>query len=482
MFHLLTSLYNDLTTRPRFNVLFVGFEGSGKSSLLADFKERYVDQPQQGAAANKDGTVAQSQSPTLPKTRPTVGQNVLDVVAPSINIHTSKQIKDEQPYLPLEQVWPRPLSSRPSSPPISTAAPQSGWFSRRTSSANSVVPDHGSSSMRRTPSSRSPASTKSLLHFWDLGGELSLRSMWREYYGEADCVVYFWDVEKGGQGEGRQEAWQGLVQLVEEEQLEGLPLLIVLSRADRAGQVGMSARRGSKDVGAMQLPVTNGVQVDRIEEEGNGQGSEVASHEEAIAATNGDANPARKEDAAQPDDAEAPQQPGQPEHDDTSNQNKPTAILQPTAKGDAATQATVDTIESARDALESLRVFITSQTEAYVEERASKLAEETKAAVAAAAAAASSRSSTSDTAKAEDSEGPKDQSHKSTAQEDKGPESGRSEGQSQAELSFSKGPPIFFPTTHLCSLSLLGGRGADDVMQWLIEESVRDSGAGGKSV
>lgn len=178
MFHLLSSLYTDFTQRPRFNVLFLGPTQSGKTALLQTIKTRYLDNkgvPPSAFAADP------AAPPALPKTRPTVGQNVIDVPAP-----LPSQRPLVQPIYPLPTIEP-PLSPSGSSSSISS------WFSSG--------PPTPVSSSKRPPS-------KAVLHIWDLGGEEALQKIWKKYYTETDCVVYFWDCKEGGQGEARQQQWE----------------------------------------------------------------------------------------------------------------------------------------------------------------------------------------------------------------------------------------------------------------------------------
>ncbi|CAO1615209.1 unnamed protein product [Sympodiomycopsis kandeliae] len=204
MFHLFTSIYTDLTQRPRFNILFVGSAESGKTTLLQTFKAHYNDT--KGTQQTPPRTPQPSS--TLPKTRPTVGQNVLDIPSP---LPSSRPL-----ILP---AYPPPRI--PSTPPPSSSS--SSWFS---SSRNSNIPQ----SPQGPRSARQPS--KAVLHIWDLGGEKGLRSIWKEYYGEVDCVVYFWDCGKASHGEVREEEWQTLLGLAQEPQLSHLPFLVILSRSD----------------------------------------------------------------------------------------------------------------------------------------------------------------------------------------------------------------------------------------------------------
>lgn len=199
MFHLISSIYTDLTQRPRFNVLCVGHSDSGKTTLLQVLKAQLT---------STEGVKVKSVSGTpssLPKTRPTVGQNVFDLQCPPPS--------------------PRPLIIPAYPPPqIDPALPASS------SSSSSWWTSAPSSSTSTSANTKQPS--KAVLHIWDLGGEKGLRSIWREYFDEADCVVYFWDCGDAGRGEAREEAWQTLASLARDPQLARLPFLVLLSRSD----------------------------------------------------------------------------------------------------------------------------------------------------------------------------------------------------------------------------------------------------------
>jgi GTPase SAR1 family protein len=182
MFHLLTSLYTDITQRPRFNVLFLGSADSGKTTLLQVIKSHYIESKPLPSRLVPGRSTEQNKS-LLPKTRSTVGQNVLDLPAPPPSSRPLVEPTHPPPVLP----DPQEIVS------------SSTWFS----------------SASKAPSTSKRIPSKALIHIWDLGGDLGLRKIWEKYYAETDAVVYLWDCEKGGNGEGREAEWSVVGQYVD---------------------------------------------------------------------------------------------------------------------------------------------------------------------------------------------------------------------------------------------------------------------------
>lgn len=497
MFHLLSSIYTDLTTRPRFNVVFLGEESSGKTSLLAVLKERYVDQRgnaksisqasttpppphpsppplnrgrshDSGANNGAEVQVATSDagpsqpplqpSANLPRTRPTVGQNVLDIVAPSLTATTVSPSSSSR----IQRLWPAPpppqaMKAAAAAAAASAAAAPSNWFKRRTSSAqgesfgNIGSSGHSSTSNAIDSTWDRALSTKALIHIWDLGGERSLRSIWREYYAETDCIVYFWDAERAGKGEARERVWQGLVDVIKEEELQGLPLLIVLSKTDAAGPAHRHTPADGDTFHERSSSASLGLQEDDTEnDEETGDlslhaGSQVDKTEEGNDVTDA-----------------------------------------------AGTATSLNSAQSAEDVLESLKAFIQSHIEAYVVERAQRSAQSSSrrsSAAVSARAAGSQRSSLS--GKEPASKGEVDEttgkSSADGAAESKSQEAayvattvagdngddGDGDGDDDEINTSRDGRPVLFPDTCIVPLSLLTDSGAEGVLRWIIDASVQ---------
>ncbi|KAL0299500.1 UNVERIFIED_CONTAM: ADP-ribosylation factor-related protein 1 [Sesamum calycinum] len=67
------------------------------------------------------------------------------------------------------------------------------------------------------------------LVFWDLGGQLGLRSIWEKYYEEAHAVIYVVDAACPSRFEDSKSA---LDKVLRHEDLQGAPLLILANKQD----------------------------------------------------------------------------------------------------------------------------------------------------------------------------------------------------------------------------------------------------------
>ncbi|CAO1636332.1 unnamed protein product [Parajaminaea phylloscopi] len=444
MFHLLSSIYTDLTTRPRFNAVFLGEEGSGKTSLLLVLKERFVDgrPPPSGDAGETTGP--ESGDLSLPKTRPTVGQNVIDIAGPSLP-PASGSAASSSSYKRLQRIWPPPP------PPQAVAAATSattsrGWFTRRsssgpaqtlssTSASHATASDHG----------KRESSTNSIIHIWDLGGEESLRPIWKEYYGETDSIVYFWDVERAGRGEARETAWECLLGIVKQKSLQGLPLLIVLSKADAAEGKPKAAEISSGDGEHMS-------------------GSEQVGH-----VLSGGLDSIESEDETLEGDLSLQTAPplaaGLQQTSEVADDHATSSIPQePRGTATALSDA-----QSPEDALRSLQAFISSHIEAFVVDRAQRYPQSLPRRSSAPASEGPSVAETGESA---------DSTKEPRAEQGDGNADGgdaddvRAEDEEEFNTTVD-GSPVLFPETSLVSLDLTTREGVDEVLRWLIDASVR---------
>lgn len=71
--------------------------------------------------------------------------------------------------------------------------------------------------------------SNSKLVFWDLGGQLGLRSIWEKYYEEAHAVVFVVDAACPSRFEDSKSA---LEKVLRHEDLQGAPLLILANKQD----------------------------------------------------------------------------------------------------------------------------------------------------------------------------------------------------------------------------------------------------------
>lgn len=83
---------------------------------------------------------------------------------------------------------------------------------------------------------------------WDLGGQSSIRPYWRCYYTNADAIIYVVDsADKERMGISKKE----LTEMLNEEELKGVPLLVFANKQDLKG-ISVSATEVTENLG---LPV-----------------------------------------------------------------------------------------------------------------------------------------------------------------------------------------------------------------------------------
>ncbi|ONL98663.1 ADP-ribosylation factor-related protein 1 [Zea mays] len=75
---------------------------------------------------------------------------------------------------------------------------------------------------------------KAKLVFWDLGGQVSLRTIWEKYYEEAHAIMYVIDAATASSFEDSKSA---LEKVIRHEHLRGAPLLIVANKQDLPGAI-----------------------------------------------------------------------------------------------------------------------------------------------------------------------------------------------------------------------------------------------------
>eukprot|EP00892_Ulva_mutabilis_P012699 jgi/Ulvmu1/9801/UM056_0041.1 len=78
----------------------------------------------------------------------------------------------------------------------------------------------------------------SLLIFWDLGGQVGLRSIWDKYYDEAHAVVYVVDA---ADEERIFESKAALAKVLGHRDLVSAPLLVLANKQDLPGSMGPAA-------------------------------------------------------------------------------------------------------------------------------------------------------------------------------------------------------------------------------------------------
>ncbi|RCV44487.1 hypothetical protein SETIT_9G377700v2 [Setaria italica] len=72
------------------------------------------------------------------------------------------------------------------------------------------------------------------LVFWDLGGQVGLRTIWEKYYEEAHAIMFVIDAATASSFE---DAKSALEKVIRHEHLRGAPLLIVANKQDLPGVI-----------------------------------------------------------------------------------------------------------------------------------------------------------------------------------------------------------------------------------------------------
>eukprot|EP00911_Craspedida_sp_UC1_P002618 UC1_evm5s1935 len=67
------------------------------------------------------------------------------------------------------------------------------------------------------------------LNMWDIGGQRRIRPYWKNYYEGTDVLIYVIDSADRGRFE---ETGEELAELLEEDKLEGCPLLVFANKQD----------------------------------------------------------------------------------------------------------------------------------------------------------------------------------------------------------------------------------------------------------
>ncbi|XP_058103898.1 uncharacterized protein LOC131247942 [Magnolia sinica] len=76
--------------------------------------------------------------------------------------------------------------------------------------------------------------TKNKLVFWDLGGQIGLRTIWEKYYEEAHAIIYVIDASCPSRFEDSKSA---LEKVLRHEDLRGAPVLVLANKQDLSGAV-----------------------------------------------------------------------------------------------------------------------------------------------------------------------------------------------------------------------------------------------------
>ncbi|KAG5519872.1 hypothetical protein PMAC_000149 [Pneumocystis sp. 'macacae'] len=77
---------------------------------------------------------------------------------------------------------------------------------------------------------------KTKIQFWDLGGRLSLRSLWYPYFSKCHSIILMLD---SSEKEKIQEAKDIFETLIDHESIKGIPILILVNKQDVSGSLNI---------------------------------------------------------------------------------------------------------------------------------------------------------------------------------------------------------------------------------------------------
>nr|CAJ2475391.1 unnamed protein product [Leishmania braziliensis] len=220
MLHFLTGVYNSLFSTPEYNVLIVGRESAGKSTLLEQLKFLYTPATQQreAEAISHLNSQQQQQAPLSADRSSSNGDakaihervnTVADSSTTSAQQHQQrKQLLPPGTLLPATAVHLAQKGIRPTvglnyavvqhsfSPLVVTVTLKKPQLSSQTVASLPLPPKdllaeqraHQQAVMAKAPSD---AFTRVVLR--DLGGQTALRDLWEKYYAQSQGIVYVID-------------------------------------------------------------------------------------------------------------------------------------------------------------------------------------------------------------------------------------------------------------------------------------------------
>ncbi|TXT04250.1 hypothetical protein VHUM_04248 [Vanrija humicola] len=93
------------------------------------------------------------------------------------------------------------------------------------------------------------------LHFFDLGGQRDIRSIWPKYYDECHAVVFVLDASDQAR---LSETWEVFDEVIHSPRLLHLPLLLLANKQDKASSLSVAEIRESFDAWQRSRPRTGG--------------------------------------------------------------------------------------------------------------------------------------------------------------------------------------------------------------------------------
>ncbi|KEP61538.1 UNVERIFIED_CONTAM: hypothetical protein HHA_240950 [Hammondia hammondi] len=183
MFSLVSGLYQWLFSYDELRLLLVGLDGSGKTTFLEQLKARHSKQRGSALRPSSSPPLHAHQAARADATRPApetapAHRHDVDVTANSPSSSSSPSFSSSS------------SSSSSSRSPQSASPSCSSNFASPLCSPAPLLPH-----VRPTAGFNLTRFVYERFHvtIWDLGGRATLRDIWRDYYADCDCVLFFVD-------------------------------------------------------------------------------------------------------------------------------------------------------------------------------------------------------------------------------------------------------------------------------------------------
>ncbi|ODO06386.1 arf/Sar family protein [Cryptococcus wingfieldii CBS 7118] len=116
------------------------------------------------------------------------------------------------------------------------------------------------------------------LHFYDLGGQRDIRSIWEKYYDECHAVVFVLDATDQAR---LSETWEVFDEVLNSPRLLNLPLLLLANKQDSPTSLSVAEIREAFDAWQRSRSHRNGDDENQISSKDKGKGKSINQGEEA---------------------------------------------------------------------------------------------------------------------------------------------------------------------------------------------------------
>ncbi|ODN80641.1 hypothetical protein, variant 1 [Cryptococcus amylolentus CBS 6039] len=116
------------------------------------------------------------------------------------------------------------------------------------------------------------------LHFYDLGGQRDIRSIWEKYYDECHAVVFVLDATDQAR---LSETWEVFDEVLNSPRLLNLPLLLLANKQDSPTSLSVAEIREAFDAWQRSRSHRNGHDENQILSKDKGKGKAISQGEEA---------------------------------------------------------------------------------------------------------------------------------------------------------------------------------------------------------